>query len=510
MKERFSLEHKEWTIQEIVNIWKSDLNIKLSAKSIELINSSRSKLDQIIQDSDNAIYGINTGFGALCNTIIRSDELDQLQINLVRSHACGTGKEISVSLVKLILLLKIISLSKGYSGVRLELVEFLIELYNNKIYPSIPEMGSLGASGDLAPLSHLSLLCIGEGELLSHSTQINQSVKEILSQNNIQIPMLKAKEGLALLNGTQYSLALLLEACTTAEDLYHQASVISALSMEAFNCSTDFLNEEIHEIRKQKGQIFTAAQIRKILSQGNLKTRTKNSVQDPYSFRCIPQVHGASYDAIIYVKGIIENEINAVSDNPLILSNGQILSGGNFHAQPLALSSDFLSIAVSELGNISERRIYQLINGSRGLPDFLTQDAGLNSGYMIVQYSAASLVSLNKQMCTPSSVDSIVTSKGQEDHVSMAANAGLKCLGIVERCSKILSMEWMTACRAWNFRKEEWKLGSNLESIFESYREQVPFQALDHIPSLDYDRTSDFLTKLNLGKGLRNSSEITN
>ncbi len=486
------LDEKEWSIEEIISIWESDDSISLSEQIKETIRDSRDKLERFISDSRNAIYGINTGFGALCNTIIEPNDLDQLQINLVRSHACGTGKPVSASICKLILLLKIICLSKPYSCIRLELLEFLVQIYNHKLYPRIPEMGSLGASGDLAPLAHLSLLCIGEGELLDSK----DSVLDTIKSKGIELPMLKFKEGLALLNGTQFSLAILLDALKKSEELHWLSNIISAMSMEAYNCSTDFLHEEIHMIRKQTGQIKTAEVIRRYLLDSNLSSRIKNSVQDPYSFRCIPQVHGASFDAIQFVKGIVKNEINAVSDNPLMLSDGKIVSGGNFHAQPLALASDFLSIAVSELGNISERRIYQLINGNRGLPEFLTVNPGINSGFMIVQYSAASLVSMNKQMSTPSSVDSIVTSKGQEDHVSMAANAALKCSGIVQRTKLIVSMEWMTACRAWHFRPKDWIAGEKLSSIYLKYRNKISYKEDDYIPSSEFDVTADFLTQI--------------
>ncbi|MEP7195090.1 MAG: histidine ammonia-lyase [Saprospiraceae bacterium] len=496
MKTSFVIEHKDWTLTEIAKICSKEYHLSLSLDCINLIQIGRKKLDQKIEIPDLAIYGINTGFGSLCNTIIESNSLDQLQINLIRSHACGTGSFVSSEISRLILLLKIISLSKGNSCVRIELVNFLLELFNHDLLPAIPEMGSLGASGDLAPLAHLSLLTIGEGEILNSDGSTSQLVKEILESKNIHIPMLRAKEGLAMLNGTQFSLAVLFQAINSTNQLYHLANLGAALSMEAYYCSMDFLHEEIHKLRRQKGQINAAKEISKLLSDGQLNNKGKNYVQDPYSFRCIPQVHGASLDVFQYVNQIVENEINSVTDNPVMLSDGQILSGGNFHAQPLALAADFLSIAVSELGNISERRIYQLINGNRGLPEFLTSNPGLNSGYMIVQYSAASLVSMNKQLCSPSSIDSIVTSKGQEDHVSMAANAALKCYGIVERTFQIVAMEWMTACRAWDYRKETNQLGHTLEKFFSNYRSLVAFKETDHIPSLDYKPTLKFLRNI--------------
>lgn len=490
------LENKDWTFEEIISIWKSEQCLKLSSALENIIQSSRNKLEDKLSKESRAIYGINTGFGALCNSIISNDELDQLQINLVRSHACGSGKPIHTELTKLILLLKIIGLSKSNSCVRLELVEFLIQLYNKNLFPIIPEYGSLGASGDLAPLAHLSLVCIGEGSLINDKGRIQNDVKSELRAQSIFIPMLKAKEGLALLNGTQYSLARCIENCYQGIQLYNQSILVSAMSIEAYNCNPDFLHEEIHTIRKQIGQIEVAKNLTSTLEKSELFSREKNSVQDPYSFRCIPQVLGASYDAIQYVKTIAEREINSVTDNPLMLTDGNILSGGNFHAQPLALSSDFLAIAISEIGNISERRIYQLINGNRGLPEFLTTNPGLNSGYMIVQYSAAALVSMNKQSCTPSSVDSIVTSKGQEDHVSMAANSGIKCYDVADRTQKIIAMEWMTACRAWQYRKAEWKLNEKLNNLLVQYRALISFKEEDHIPSLEFEPTICFLKSI--------------
>ncbi|MFN8330916.1 MAG: histidine ammonia-lyase [Saprospiraceae bacterium] len=493
MKEVHILDFSEWTLRDIISIWKSDLPIGLSEQTWKTVADYRNSLEEKIATSSTPVYGINTGFGALCNQVIASEELSQLQINLVRSHACGTGPYIDVETCKLMLLLKIISLSKGNSCIRPELLQFLIQIYNEKIFPEIPERGSLGASGDLAPLAHMSLLCIGEGKIIS--TEGN--VADLLKSRGIHPPMLRMKEGLALLNGTQYTLATLLNALYKSNSLFKIANITSALSIDAFNCTIDFLNEEIHLLRKQKGQIEVSATLRQLLSGSNIQFRSKISVQDPYSFRCIPQVHGATLDCLHYVEDIVTREINAVTDNPLMLSQQQVLSGGNFHAQPLALAADFLCIAVAELASISERRIYQLINGARGLPDFLTTDPGLNSGYMIVQYSAASLVSQNKQLCTPASVDSIVTSKGQEDHVSMGANAALKARAVTERTGLVLAMEWMTACRAWQLRGVEWKTGDKLQFMFQQYRELIPYREKDHIPSEEFEKTLEFLMHVN-------------
>lgn len=490
MKSFLEIGTTSYTLDQIIPVWKNHIPLRLSEELSIAVRKSRSLLEARMQDTTKPIYGINTGFGSLCNQIISDSDLDQLQYNLVRSHACGSGNPVSEEISRLVLLLKIISLSKGNSAIRLETLEFLIELYNLNLIPVMPKYGSLGASGDLAPLAHLSLTLIGEGFIWNDNTP--KPSAEIFISKNIKFHELKAKEGLALLNGTQYSLALLIASIAESRNLLNQSNWIAALSIEAFDCSLDFLKDEIHVLRNQKGQREIASTLLNILKSSDLENRVKTSVQDPYSFRCIPQVHGASLDVLEYVSGIAERELNAVTDNPLLLSDGSIISGGNFHAQPLALASDFLSIAMAELGSISERRIYQLINGSRGLPDFLTSNPGLNSGYMIVQYSAASLVNQNKLLSNPASIDSLVTSKGQEDHVSMAANAGLKCFDLTQNLKQIFAMEWMCAYRAWHFRKG-WKCSSSLESLIVQYKHRVPFIEEDHNPSLQYLETIDFL-----------------
>lgn len=480
----------EISFEQLKSLLTNEQKISLSPDQLSMIQERRSVLEALIQHGDKAYYGVNTGFGALCNVVIPGDQLDELQSNLIRSHACGFGEPATEKIVRICLLLKIICLSKGVSAVRQELVAFLIELYNRNLYPKVPTIGSLGASGDLAPLAHLFLPCIGEGSFLLNGKEIPASM--VLQNEGLKAPMLKAKEGLALLNGTQFSLALLLDNLMRAEKLYHLANLISALSCEAFNCTTSFLHPEIHALRKQAGQINAAAEISSWLENSNLNSRPDKSVQDPYSFRCAPQVHGACLDNLNYIRQTAENEINAVTDNPLLLSSGEIVSGGNFHAEVLAFASDHLSLAMCELANISERRLYQLVCGFRGLPDFLTTDAGLNSGYMIVQYAAAAAVSLNKQLASPSSVDSIVSSKGQEDHVSMAANAGLKHQQIVKNTSMVLTMEWMTACRALHFRKDV-KLNPKLETLVKNYLHQFPIILEDHVPADFYEGSWQYL-----------------
>lgn len=493
MKSAFVLSSSDLGYNEVREIIQSGLILELSPNLEVLLQERRLALERNIQSNSRAYYGVNTGFGALCNTVIKEEELDLLQVNLVKSHACGFGEKADTAVVRLCLLLKIICLCKGYSGVRLDLIKFFIQLFNEHMHPVIPCMGSLGASGDLAPLAHLSLPCIGEGQM-EWQGKIYPSL-ELLNSRNISIPFLKAKEGLALLNGTQFSLSLLLNALFSARLAYHQANMIASLSFEAFHCQYSFLHPEIHQLRRQAGQIDAAQEMRDWLKDSALINASGKSVQDPYSFRCAPQVHGACLDLITQLESYAANEINAVTDNPIYTKEGEIVSGGNFHAQILAFSSDILCLALCELANISERRLYQLVCGLRGLPDFLTKEAGLNSGYMIVQYAAAAAVSMNKQLASPSSVDSIISSKGQEDHVSMAANAGLKCHQIVKNTQVVLAMEWMTACRAIAL-KPETKMSVRLSEVYKNYQQQYPIIEEDHIPSDYYMPTVHFLNQL--------------
>lgn len=430
MPTNVSVSSKDIKLEDIFVYFKEDFNIELSVESIDAINKSRSYLENKLDESDENIYGINTGFGSLCDVAISKEQTEELQYNLIVSHACGQGDLVPQDIARLILLLKIKNTAFGYSGVRLALTEKLIALYNNKITPVIFQQGSLGASGDLAPLAHMSLPLLGLGEV--YYQDIRQPAKKALESCGIESISLSYKEGLALINGTQFSLAYSLYAIYHAKKLMRWANVIAGLSLEAFNCSCDPFDSDLHRIRKHTGQQKVSEEIRKMFEGSDLHSCEKHSVQDPYSFRCVPQVHGATYDTIEYVSSVIENELNAVTDNPNVFSSeDKVLSGGNFHAQPLALVLDFLGIAISELSSISERRTYKLVSGERDLPDYLTPHPGLHSGFMIPQYTAASIVSQNKQLCSPSSVDSITSSKGQEDHVSMAANAATKTYKIV-------------------------------------------------------------------------------
>lgn len=470
--------------------------LKLSETARLNIESSYQYLKDKIDQSDELFYGVNTGFGSLCQVAINKEQLEELQTNLILSHSAGMGEVIPEEITRLMLLLKIKSLSIGYSGASPELINRLLDFYNYQVHPLVREYGSLGASGDLAPLAHLSLPIIGQGEV--------QYKGQVLSAAEINKKMywspltLKPKEGIALLNGTQFSTAYLAYSLRHANKIFDLANTIAAISIDAFDCLASPFDHRVHQLRRQEGQIVAAREIRNILSGSAIfEAKNKDHVQDPYSYRCTPQVHGASYDVMNYTMGILDNEINAVTDNPLILADAdEIVSGGNFHAQPVALALDYLAIALSEIGNISERRIYKLMSGQRGLPEYLTPLSGLHSGMMIAQYTAASMVSHNKQLCTPCSVDSIDSSNGQEDHVSMGANAGLKCHQIVENIYRILAIELMAACQALEFRRPM-RSSSAVEEIVGEFRKVVPVLQEDRQLSLDLEASVAFVKKWN-------------
>jgi histidine ammonia-lyase len=465
------------------------------ASKIKIIRC-REYLDQKIAEASQPLYGINTGFGSLYNKNIPKGELEKLQDNLVKSHACGTGPEIPDEIVRLMLFLKIQSLAYGYSGIQRSTVERLIEMFNHRVWPVIYEIGSLGASGDLAPLAHLSLPLIGEGEV--HYQNKSYSGAEALKVLGWQPVHFKAKEGLALLNGTQFMSAYGTWCVLHSQRIITLANRIGALSLDAFDGRIEPFDESVHRIRPQRGQGLVAAEIRKILSGSTILTQPKKHVQDPYSFRCIPQVHGASLDTIDYVRGVIDAEINGVSDNPNIFpEEDKIISAGNFHGQPLALALDFLAIALAELGSISERRTYQLISGARDLPNYLVANPGINSGLMIPQYTAASLVSQNKQLCTPASVDSIVSSNGQEDHVSMGANAATKAFRVVNNVYSVLAIELITATQALHFRRPL-KTSPLLEEFVHTFRSVVPFIETDRLLHTDMVNAEKFLKEVPL------------
>ena len=470
--------------------------LALSEEAIVNIEKCRKYLDDKMQSNSTPIYGINTGFGSLCNVKISNENLSKLQENLVKSHACGTGEEVPHEIVKIMLLLKIQSLSYGHSGVQLVTVQRLIDFYNNDIFPVIYTQGSLGASGDLAPLAHLSLPLLGEGEV--YVDGFRQPASKVLEKFGWEPIVLQSKEGLALLNGTQFMSAYGVYCLIKAEKISYLADVIGAVSLEGFDGRIEPFTDLIHLVRPHKGQVQTAERMRDLLEDSEIITQPKVHVQDPYSFRCIPQVHGASKDTIDYVKKVFRTEINSVTDNPnIFVGEDLIISGGNFHGQPLALALDFLGIALSELGSISERRTYQLISGLRNLPAFLVNDPGLNSGFMIPQYTAASIASQNKQLATPSSIDSIVSSNGQEDHVSMGANAATKTLRIVENVERILAIELLNGSQALEFRRPL-KSSEFIESFVKSYREEVSFVSEDRILHYDIEKSVSFLNSFQI------------
>ncbi|MBP6237919.1 MAG: histidine ammonia-lyase [Saprospiraceae bacterium] len=493
----FIIDGSGLNINELYLLLKSGRKLLLSKDIRNRIQDNRHYLESKIDDPGAVIYGINTGFGSLCNVKISDANLEKLQENLVLSHACGMGEIVPEDICRLILLLKIINLSHGNSGVRPELVEKLIELYNADIIPVIYQMGSLGASGDLAPLAHLSLPLLGVGKV--YIDDIITDSGSALAQKKISHLTLKSKEGLALLNGTQFSLAYASVIVAEAKSIFHLANKIAALSMDAFVCDISPFDRLLHEIRPHKGQLMTAKEIYGYLADSDIRNLQKLSIQDPYSFRCVPQVHGASYQAILHAEEVVNTEINSVTDNPNVFhEEDKILSGGNFHAQPLALVLDYLAIAMAELGSISERRVYQLINGDRGLPAFLTKYPGLDSGFMIAQYTAASIVSQNKQYCTPASIDSIVSSKGQEDHVSMAANAATKAYRVLQNLKSLLAIELMTAGQALEFRRPV-KSSEALEDIFAALRQKIEFLEEDRLMHDDLKKSEKLINEWVVG-----------
>lgn len=488
------------SLETVHTIISQNKTLALSEEARVNIEKCRTYLDEKMKSNEEPIYGINTGFGSLYNVKISTENLTRLQENLVRSHACGTGDEVPSEIVKIMLLLKIQSLSYGYSGVQMETVERLIDFFNNDILPVIYTQGSLGASGDLAPLAHLSLPLMGEGEV--YADGFRQPAGKVLEKMGWKPITFRSKEGLALLNGTQFMSAYGVYVLLKSVKLSYLADVIGAISLEGFDGRIEPFNELIHLVRPHKGQVLTAKRFNELLEDSEIIAQPKKHVQDPYSFRCIPQVHGATKDTIEYVKKVFRTEINSVTDNPnIFIDSDRIISGGNFHGQPLALTLDFLGIALAELGNISERRTYQLISGLRGLPAFLVSDPGLNSGFMIPQYTAASIVSQNKQLATPASVDSIVSSNGQEDHVSMGANAATKALKIVENLERILAIELMNASQAIEFRRPL-KSSEFLEMFIRSYREEVPLVEEDRILHYDIENTIAFLSNLQIDESV--------
>ena len=479
------------TQDKIEEIILNGYQLTLSEETRKRIIHCREYLDRKIADSDKPIYGVTTGFGSLCKISINEDQLAQLQINLMMSHACGTGDRVPNDIVKIMILLKIQSLSYGYSGCKLDTVERLIDFFNNDIYPIVYMQGSVGASGDLVPLAHLTLPLVGEGEVEMNGEVVSGA--EMLRRMNWQPISMASKEGLALLNGTQNMSAFAVWSLLEAQRLSQWADTIAAMSLDAFDGRIEPFLHAVHVVRPHLGQIETARRFRELLEGSELIQSHKVHVQDPYSFRCVPQVHGAVKDTLRYVKSVIDIEINSATDNPTVCPDEDlIISAGNFHGEPIALPIDFLSIAMSELANISERRIYRLVSGLRGLPDFLVANPGLNSGFMITQYTAASCVSLNKSLAMPSSVDSIPSCQDQEDLVSMGANAAIKLQKVILNTERVLAIELFNAAQALDFRLPK-KSSPTLMKLRDAFREEVPFISDDVVMYPLIDKAIKFL-----------------
>lgn len=461
------------SLLEFEALLNSGKTLVLSEEAKSKIQKCRAYLDQKVEASEELIYGVNTGFGSLCDTAISKEQLSDLQHNLVRSHACGTGEKIPAHIVKRILLLKVLGLSKGHSGVQLQTVERLLYFFNNDLLPVIYSQGSLGASGDLAPLAHMSLPLFGEGSMWVDGQEV--SADEVMKKHQLEPITLQSKEGLALLNGTQFMSAFASYGVSRGYQLWMQSHYVGGMSLDAYDGRLNPFQDNVHQVRNQHGQIASAKLMREVLEGSEIITQKKKHVQDPYSFRCIPQVHGATKDTLDHAAQIVEREINAVTDNPTVFPDeDDVVSAGNFHGQPLALIMDYLAIALAELGSISERRVFKLVSGTRGLPPFLVANPGLNSGFMIPQYTAASIVSQNKQLCTPASVDSIDSSNGQEDHVSMGANAATKLYKVVENVFQIQGIELINAAQALDFRRPM-KSSPSIEKIHNEFRKEVPY-----------------------------------
>lgn len=468
---------KEITLGEISSFLNNNSTVSLSPEARKNIITCRAYLDEKIKTSDKAIYGINTGFGSLYKTEIAKDDLELLQENLVLSHACGMGEKIPVEVARLMLFLKVKNVAPGFSALSIEVVDRLVAMLNADMIPVIYEQGSLGASGDLAPLAHMSLPLLGKGRVYYKGVEMESG--EALAKEGWEPLKLKSKEGLALLNGTQFMSAFACHALINAQKQLHWAVNISGLALEAFDGRPEPFTECLHTIRPHAGQLKVAKQMRDLLEGSELIKQAKKHVQDPYSFRCTPQIVGASWAAFEHVKGLIETEINAVTDNPSVFPDEDlILSGGNFHGQPIAMAMDYLALAMAEIGSLSERRGYKLISGQRDLPEFLVANPGLNSGFMIAQYTAASIVSQNKHLVHPASADTIDSSNGQEDHVSMGANAATKLYKVISNVWSVLGIEMLLACQALEFRGAD-KSSPKITAMFAAYRKEIPFMEQD-------------------------------
>jgi histidine ammonia-lyase len=480
------------TLKTVKEVLINNLTVTASKNSLAIAQKSRDAVDKIVADK-KVVYGINTGFGKFSDVPIDQNDVRELQINLIRSHACGIGEPFPKIVSKVMLLLRANALLKGYSGIRPLVIERLLEFFNKDIIPVIPQQGSLGASGDLAPLSHLVLPLVGEGEVFYQGKRL--SAGEVLFLEGITPLTLEAKEGLALINGTQAMTAMGVVGYLEAENLAYQSELIASMTIEGLKGITDAFSEEIHIARGYKQQVDTAARVRGYLKNSQLTTRQGEiRVQDAYSLRCIPQVHGASWQALDYIKEKLEIEMNAATDNPLIFHDGDmVVSGGNFHGQPIAFAMDFMKIAVAELANISERRIERLVNPQlNDLPPFLSPEPGLQSGAMILQYSAASLVSENKTLAHPASVDSIPSSANQEDHVSMGTIGSRHAYQIIQNARRVMAIELLCSMQAVEFRGVD-LMASATRALFENARQVAPSIVKDRVFSTDIEALASWL-----------------
>lgn len=481
-------------IEDVVNVARHGYQVELSPEAEERVNRARAIVDKFVEEG-RVEYGITTGFGKFSDVVISKEDTRKLQRNLIISHACGVGEEFNKETVRAIMLLRANALSKGYSGARASTIKTLIDMLNKDVQPVIYQKGSLGASGDLAPLSHMVLTMIGEGEAYYKGQRMSSA--EAMDKAGIKTIELVSKEGLALINGTQVMTAVGTLAIYDAINLVKAADITASLTVEGLRGITDAYYHRVHEVRPHKGQMKCASNMLKILEGSSLTTRQGElRVQDAYTLRCIPQIHGASKDAVNYVKGVVETEINSATDNPIIFPDEErVISGGNFHGQPMALAMDFLGIAVSELANVSERRIERLVNYQlNDLPAFLTKNGGLNSGFMIAQYSAASLVSENKVLAHPASVDSIPSSANQEDHVSMGTIAARKARNIIYNVSRVLGIEYLAACQAIYLRPEkDKKLGAGTKPAYDLLRSIVQPLEDDRVMYVDINAASSLI-----------------
>ncbi len=498
-KALFSLGCEHLSIAKLFQILEGKLQLKLSDEAIKKIRKSKNSVDKIVKD-ERVVYGINTGFGVLCDQIISTKDTSALQANLLKSHAVGVGEAISQQIAKLMLITKAHALAQGFSGVALETVQRILWHIENDIIPVVPCKGSVGASGDLAPLSHLFLPLIGLGEVMVKGKKYNTA--EFFAKNKIKPLALQAKEGLALINGTQFMAAFGAFGLYRFHHLLEQADVIAALTIDAVAASIKPFDSRLHDIRPFVGNKLVAQRISSIIngSQINQSHKSCKKVQDPYSLRCVPQIHGASRNAWLHVKQTIEIELNSVTDNPIVLNENEIVSGGGFHGQPIAMALDYATLAAAELGNVADRRCYLMLEGEKyGLPAFLLKDAGLNSGFMIPQYTTAALVSENKSLCFPASADSIPTSLGQEDHVSMGSIAGRKFNQVLDNLEYIQAIELMYAAQALEFRRPM-RSSKILEEVIKLVRKMVEFKKHDTVLYYDISALHQLITTFKLQK----------